>query len=146
MCLDTATLYESGKCARRPAYCHAFGRRHSADVGPLAICEVLSNLVSSSEQPNSLRIPTSFEMNASILSRASLSVILAMKDHECGASVAAGSMSRCIFRECSPVLKAASAASTPAGTNSAIVLDEETAAAANEPVHTPIIYGLNSGV
>jgi hypothetical protein len=49
-------------------------------------------------------------------------------------------MSCRVLREWSAVLKAASAASTPAGNSSAMVRDEETAAAAKEPVHTPRTY------
>jgi hypothetical protein len=73
-----------------------------------------------------------------MVSRARGSVKLAINDHDRAPSADVGSISRCILREYSPVLKAASAASTPAGTSSAIVRDEETAAAAKEPVHTPI--------
>jgi hypothetical protein len=81
---------------------------------------------------------TASEAKSSMVLRAWDSVRLAINVHDRAPSADMGSISRCILKEYSPVLKAASAASTPAGTSSAIVRDEETAAAAKEPVHTPI--------
>jgi hypothetical protein len=138
MCLDGTSLDETTQSTRWATDRHT-RRRHSADIWPLTVGQVLF-LTSAMLDGHSSGLHTASVVYACMVSSARDSVRLAMNDHDCPASGAIVSTSRCILREYSPVLKAASAASTPAGTSSAMVCDADSAAAANEPVHTPMTY------